>query len=296
MSAGTGANPGRDDELPEGFTVPDDLSALFDAPDEERTSPATGAGSDAQPPAGAGDARAAGTSASGTAADDAPGAGGAAGAPAAGDGVDAARSTADAGTDVGAPAEDELAGAAAPASGTRAADDTDADAPVAHASDDVAGTEVPDDLSSLTDPAAAEAPSVTLVLTQVAAAAPLAAACALAGVAVDVVPSPVGALAVLRDPRTGPDGAAAISKLLKTVPVILLERRSGQITATRWAGGQKGDELPAGLVLSDAPPVLEDLLLGGASVADVDGVVTSVGLSRWKAMRLLAQSARGMRG
>jgi len=155
---------------------------------------------------------------------------------------------------------------------------------------------VPDDLASLTDPAAAEAPSVTLVLTQVAAAAPLAAACALAGVAVDVVPSPVGALAVLRDPRTGPDGAAAISKLLKTVPVILLERRSGQITATRWAGGQKGEELPAGLVLSDAPAVLEDLLLGGASVGDVEGVVTSVGLSRWKAMRLLAQSARGARG
>ncbi|WP_034634127.1 hypothetical protein, partial [Cellulomonas cellasea] len=80
MSAGPGQ--GRDDELPEGFTVPDDLSALFDAPDEERAGPATGAGSDAQPPAGAGDAEAAGTTAAVIGPDDAaPGAGGAAGAP-----------------------------------------------------------------------------------------------------------------------------------------------------------------------------------------------------------------------
>lgn len=264
MSAGRGpgddARPGDglpDDALPEDFTVPDDLSALFDAPDAPPTAPAAGPGRQAE--------------------------------------GEPSRAAEDAGPDGAAPG----GGAADAAPGAHARDD--APAPAAHtpagdASDGGAAGEVPDDVSSLTDPAAAEPPSVTLVLTQVAAAGPLAAACALAGVDVDVVPSPVGALAVLRDARTGPAGAEAISKLLKTVPVILLERRSGQITATRWAGGQKGDELPAGLVLSDAPAVLEDLLLGGASVADLDGVVTSVGLSRWKAMRLLAQSARGKRG
>ena len=120
---------------------------------------------------------------------------------------------------------------------------------------------VPDDLSSLLD-GPAEDPSVVLVITQVAAPAPLAAACAIAKVDVDVVPTPIGAIAALRDPRAAADGAAAISKLLRTVPVILLERREGQITASRWAGGERDGDLPAGLVMSDAPPVLEDLLLG----------------------------------
>lgn len=259
MSAGTGHGP-DDDALPEGFTVPDDLSGLFDAEGDAQAAPASGDAS------------------RGSAAD--------AGAPAAAGTATAGGPGADDGTPDGGGARQAPEARADDAPGARAGD----------VSTDDATPAVPDDLSALTDPAAAEPPTVTLVLTQVAAAAPLAAACALAGVAVDVVPSPVGALAVLRDPRTGPDGAAAISKLLKAVPVILLERRSGQITATRWAGGQQGDELPAGLVLSDAPAVLEDLLLGGASVGDLEGVVTSVGLSRWKAMRLLAQSARGTRG
>ena len=153
---------------------------------------------------------------------------------------------------------------------------------------------IPDDLSSLTE-SADDPVTVALVVTQVAAAGPLAAACSLATVAVDVVPSQVGALALLRDPRAGASGAAAISKLLKAVPVVLLERRASQITATRWTAGEQGEEVPAGLVLSDAPAVLEDLLLGGVSVSDLDGVVTSVGLSRWKAMRMLASSTRGPR-
>ena len=151
--------------------------------------------------------------------------------------------------------------------------------------------EVPDDLSSLLD-GPAEDPSVVLVITQVAAPAPLAAACAIAKVDVDVVPTPIGAIAALRDPRAAADGAAAISKLLRTVPVILLERREGQITASRWAGGERDSDLPAGLVLSDAPAVLEDLLLGSVQAGDVEGVVTSVGMSRWQAMRLIAGSAR----
>jgi len=151
--------------------------------------------------------------------------------------------------------------------------------------------EVPDDLSSLLD-RPAEDPSVVLVITQVAAPAPLAAACAIAKVEVDVVPTPIGAIAALRDPRAAADGAAAISKLLRTVPVILLERREGQITASRWTGGERGDDLPAGLVLSDAPPVLEDLLLGSVQAGEVEGVVTSVGMSRWQAMRTIASSAK----
>ena len=148
--------------------------------------------------------------------------------------------------------------------------------------------EVPDDLSGLLD-GADEEPSVVLVITQVAAPAPLAAACAIAKVEVDVVPTPIGAIAALRDPRAAGEGAAAISKLLRTLPVILLERREGQITASRWTAGERGDDLPAGLVLSDAPPVLEDLLLGSVQAGEVEGMVTSVGMSRWQAMRTIAK-------
>ena len=151
---------------------------------------------------------------------------------------------------------------------------------------------VPDDLSSLAD-GGTEEPSVALVVTQVAAAAPLAAACALARVDVDAVPSPVGAIAVLRDPASGPAGAEAISRFLRTLPVILLERREGQISAGRWTGGERVADLPPGLVLSDAPSVLEDLLLGDAAAGDLPGTVSSVGMSRWQAMRALAAGRKG---
>jgi hypothetical protein len=159
--------------------------------------------------------------------------------------------------------------------------------------DDVA---VPDDLSGL-EAAAAEPdePVVAIVVTQVAGAKALAAACSLAGVDVDAVPSPVGALAVLRDTsdaaRTA-EAAAAISQMLRTSPVVLLDRRAGRIAASRWSAGEKEDDLPAGLVLSGAPAVLEDVLVGGTPVGEVDGVETSVGMSRWAAMRALSSGRK----
>ncbi|MFC4616183.1 hypothetical protein ACFO3K_15755 [Cellulomonas algicola] len=174
------------------------------------------------------------------------------------------------------------------ASAADAADDRDAaDDAAARDDADAAPVVVPDDLSSLAA-GGTEVPSLALVVTQVAAPAPLAAACALAKVDVDVVPSSVGAIAVLCDPASGAAGAEAISRLLRTLPVILLERREGQISAGRWTGGARVADLPPGLVLSDAPSVLEDLLLGDAKVAEVPGVVSSVGMSRWQAMRALA--------
>ncbi|MCC2335176.1 hypothetical protein [Cellulomonas wangsupingiae] len=155
--------------------------------------------------------------------------------------------------------------------------------------DDLGDVQVPDDLSGLT---AAQSPTVAVVVTQVAVADALAAACSLAGVDVDAVPSPVGALAVLRDPAAGLPAAGAVSRLLRQAPVVLLERRDGKITASQWVGGEHQKDLPAGLVLSGAPPVLEDLLLGELPVGEVEGVVSSVGLSRWKAMRMLAAHRR----
>jgi len=139
--------------------------------------------------------------------------------------------------------------------------------------------------------------AVAIVLTPVAASGPLAATCALAKVAVDVVPSEVGAIAVCRD-TTGSaprDAAVAVSTLLKGVPVVLLQKDGGRAVASRWLDGEQGEALAAGLVLSGAPEVLEDLLLGTTTPADVPGVVSSVGLSRLRALRMLAASARANR-
>lgn len=139
----------------------------------------------------------------------------------------------------------------------------------------------------------AETGPLAVVLTQVTVAEGLAAACALGKVAVDVVPSPIGAFAVCRD--TDEDGAAkaagVISQLLKQIPVVLIERRDGQLSASRWELGERVSDFAAGLMLDGAPDELEDLMLGTRTVADLDGVVSSVGMSRLKAVRLLAGAA-----
>ncbi|MCL2465485.1 MAG: hypothetical protein FWF28_10520 [Micrococcales bacterium] len=153
--------------------------------------------------------------------------------------------------------------------------------------DDLSGLDgfvVPDDLSELDG----DVPTVAVVVTPVAVAAALAAACALAKLDADAVPSPAGALAVLRDSGAGPAGAADVSRLLGQIPVVLLERRESRMSATQWVAGQRTRDLPPGLVLSNAPQVLEELLLDGRAPADIEGVVTSVGISRFQAMRLLA--------
>lgn len=157
--------------------------------------------------------------------------------------------------------------------------------------------DVPDDISGLTGGAAASgaaAPSVALIITQIAAAEPLAAACALAKVPVDAFVTEIGAIASCRDLSDGgPQRAArAISDLVKDIPIVLIERREGQLTASRWQLGKQEAELPAGLVLDGAPEVMEDLLTQASTISDVENVITSVGISRFKAMRQLASIAR----
>lgn len=156
------------------------------------------------------------------------------------------------------------------------------------------GLEIPDDLSSLT---AGSDPELVALVTQIAGAEPLAAACSLAQVEADVVATDVGAVAVLRD-RSGDAparAAAALSTLVKGVPLILVERRGEQLRMTRWSDGAAGDSLAPGLVLGGAPEALEDLLTGSTVVADLDGVVASSSISRWKAMRLLTAAGRRAR-
>ncbi|HMO11855.1 MAG TPA: hypothetical protein PKB06_10225, partial [Actinotalea sp.] len=119
-----------------------------------------------------------------------------------------------------------------------------------------------------------------------------------AGVQGAAAPTPVGALAVCR--RTGPgepeQAAEAISRLLQNTPVLLVVRRDGALVATRWAGGSATTEVAPGLLLDGAPRELEGLLLGTLDVAALPGTVSSVGLGRWRATRMLAAAARAARG
>jgi len=176
--------------------------------------------------------------------------------------------------------------------------------------DDLDAIVIPDDLSGLDkllgrpDPDSPPAPpvpetvdtdepvTVALLLTQVVAAEHLAALCALVGVGADAVASSVGSVAVLTDPAAGAAAAATISRAMPGTEVVLFERRDGSITGAVWSRGVRGDEVAPGLVLAEGPAVLEDLLLGDATAADIDGTVPSAGISRFRALFLLSRRKR----
>jgi hypothetical protein len=152
------------------------------------------------------------------------------------------------------------------------------------------------DLSVPDSPASLEEPvTIAVLLTQVVAAEPLAAVCSLAGVQAEAIGSTAGSVAVLTDPTSGAGAAADVSRLLPGTEVVLLERRDGSIVAAVWSRGTREEEVAPGLVLAEGPAVLEDLLLGDTTAADLEGTVSSAGMSRFKAMRLLAKAARRTR-
>ncbi|GGB96875.1 hypothetical protein [Cellulomonas carbonis] len=136
-----------------------------------------------------------------------------------------------------------------------------------------------------------------VLLTQVAHPEALAAACAVGKVAADAFASPVGALAVLHETAgDAPDtAAAAVSQVLADAMVLLLVQRDGRIAASRWSRGEAGDVLSPALVLDGAPPQVEAFLLGRSAADGLGEATTSVGVSRWKAVRLLASAARARR-
>ncbi|MBX9246509.1 hypothetical protein ICW40_17085 [Actinotalea ferrariae] len=143
----------------------------------------------------------------------------------------------------------------------------------------------------------AELPAAAVVLTQVLVPEGLAAACAMSKVPVDAVPTPIGALAACRSTGVGDPELAAqvVSQLLQNTPVLLVTQRAGRMTAGRWSGGRQEEEMSPALVLDGAPPEVEQILLGQVRAADLPGAVSSVGMSRWRAARILAAAARAGR-
>lgn len=136
--------------------------------------------------------------------------------------------------------------------------------------------------------------TVAVLLTQVASAQSLAAASALGKFKVEAVGSPIGAYAIIPNTANGyPEQVTvSVSKLVQGAPVILIQATSGQMKAQQYEDGELKGKLPVALVLDGAPHELEDILLGEKTVADLEDVVSSAKMSRFKAMRLLAASAR----
>lgn len=140
-------------------------------------------------------------------------------------------------------------------------------------------------------------PARAVLLTQVALAEHLAAACRVAGVGVVAVPSDIGAVAVCHDADgDAPEQAArTVSQVLANTLVVCLVQRGGRMTATRWSQGERGEDVSALLLLDGAPAFVESVLLGQAEATELPGAVDSSSFSRWRAVRTLARAARARR-
>lgn len=169
----------------------------------------------------------------------------------------------------------------------------------------------------------AKAGAVAVVLTPLAAAEDLAALISLRGVSAEVVETSSGALvwlslptsqrdefeALLGDERPIPADADRLARQMSVIighGVVLLMSWledgdvepgvSGQITARRYYRGEPDEALPAGLLLAGFDEVVEDLLLGRITPADVEEAKKARTTSRMAALRHLGRVFRSGRG
>ena len=140
---------------------------------------------------------------------------------------------------------------------------------------------------------------VAVVLTQVVVPEALVVACAMEKTLVDVVLTEIGCVAVCRSTAEGmPEEAARVisNALSRTeTPVVLVVQRAGQMSAALWHRGAETKQLSAALALDGTPAIVERLLLGQVAVADLPGVVTSVGVGRLRALRMAAAVTKANR-
>lgn len=86
-----------------------------------------------------------------------------------------------------------------------------------------------------------------------------------------------------------------MTSLLPAFPLLLLTKANGQLDAVRYVGGQPPQEVPAGLVVAGASGVIEDLIIGQTTPDGVAGAISSIGVSRTRAMMWLSKIARTRR-
>lgn len=143
------------------------------------------------------------------------------------------------------------------------------------------------------------------LLTPIADGKVLAALCALNGFRCDVLEVPQGTFAVLLDDSEGAGdrAARAVTTSHREVVLLAMERRAGQVTIALWAGGERGEDVPPGLALDEAPEGIQRLMLGRATIEDLLADDASkvcsgrVGRLRafWRLRRLAARAKREQR-
>ncbi|WP_297081307.1 hypothetical protein [uncultured Demequina sp.] len=164
--------------------------------------------------------------------------------------------------------------------------------------------EVPDDLSSLADakPMGESGPHIendtVALFTPIQNGRVLAAVCALNSVHGQALETSAGAFVVVDDTSAGAVDAAAqaVSGFVKTQPILAMERRAGQITIHRWMAGTKGDTLPPGLALDQAPGVITTLMAGTQTIDELaathPGKVFDARMSRMAAFKELRKASK----
>ncbi|MFW7415816.1 hypothetical protein [Demequina sp. SO4-18] len=163
---------------------------------------------------------------------------------------------------------------------------------------------VPDDLAGLADakPMGESGPHVekdtVALFTPIQNGRVLAAVCALNGVRGQTIETSAGAFAVLDDTSHGAVDTAGevVSAFVKTQAILAMERRAGQITVRRWLEGVKGDTVPPGFALDQAPGVITTLMAGTQTIDEIarthPGKVFEARMSRMKAFRELRRAAK----
>ena len=143
------------------------------------------------------------------------------------------------------------------------------------------------------------------LLTPIANGKVLAAMCALNGAKCDVIEVPQGTFAVMLDDSEGSADRAALAAtaIHRDIVLLAMERRAGQVTITRWAHGARGEDIPPGLALDQAPAGVQGLMLGATTIEELLAQDPSkvhsgrVGRLRafWRLRRLAAQAKREQR-
>ncbi len=159
----------------------------------------------------------------------------------------------------------------------------------------------------------AQPPGLAVVVTPVGSASALAGLCAMSGLSCKVLPTHTGAVAAIAlaavddpfaaltnaVPAEADELAGALSRLTHLEVVLVVARLStaeegptGQLTAHRYAAGERAGEVSPGLVLSSVDALVEDLLLGAVRLDEVTGVEDTSSIPRWKAARMFTRGLK----
>lgn len=150
-----------------------------------------------------------------------------------------------------------------------------------------------------------EVPVIAVVATSVASAKALAGAVRLGREArTDGLDIPLGTRAL--DTATGAiavgalseplahDLAAIASTALQRTGIVLFWRRGDRMTATRYRGGERGEDVSPAVVLGAVDDLVEQLLLGATGLDELGEGIDPSTLTRTEALRWI--SGKGRRG